>query len=77
MQDNSLTAYESRNIKTHEWNYDVYDLELVVVLHALKMSRNYFLGKKLTWVSNHISVIYIFNEPYLNARQERWMAFLS
>ena len=36
-QQGHVIAYESRKLKIHEKNYATYDLELVVVIHALKM----------------------------------------
>ena len=36
-QEGHVIAYESRKIKIHEKNYATYDLELVVVIHALNM----------------------------------------
>lgn len=77
LQDNSVIAYKSRKLKNHERNYDVYDLEIVVVIHALKMWRHYLLGKKFNLITNHINLKYIFSQPNLNARQAIWMAFLS
>ena len=37
LQENSVIAYESRKLKIHQQNYSAYDLELAVVIHALKM----------------------------------------
>lgn len=37
MKDNRVISYESRKLKEHEKNYVLYDLELVAVMHALKM----------------------------------------
>ena len=36
-QEGHAIAYESRKLKIHEKNYATYDLELVAVIHALKM----------------------------------------
>jgi hypothetical protein len=36
MQDGRVVAYSSRQLKIHERNYRTHDLELVVVVHALK-----------------------------------------
>jgi len=36
-QDERAVAYESRKIKEHKHNYSSYDLELPVVVHALKL----------------------------------------
>lgn len=77
MQDNYVIGYESRKLKEREKNYVVYDLELVAVIHALKMWWRYLLGNKFTLVNYHINLKYFFSQQYLNTRQVRWMAFLG
>jgi len=42
MQENRVIAYASRSIKRHEENYPTHDLELAVVVHALKIWRQSF-----------------------------------
>ena len=37
MQDGRVVAYASRQLKKHELNYPTHDLELAVVVHALKI----------------------------------------
>ena len=37
MQNGRVIAYASRQLKDHEKNYPTHDLELVVVVHALKI----------------------------------------
>ena len=37
MQDGCVIAYASRQLKKHELNYPTHDLELVAVVHALKI----------------------------------------
>jgi len=37
MQDNHVVIYESRKLKEHEKNYATHDLELVSIVHDLKM----------------------------------------
>ncbi|GJS15639.1 reverse transcriptase domain-containing protein [Tanacetum coccineum] len=41
-----VIAYASRQLKIHEKNYTTYDLELGVVVFALKISRHYLYGTK-------------------------------
>ena len=41
------------------------------------MWRHYLLGKKITLMTDHISLKYFFSQTYLNARQARWLSFLS
>jgi hypothetical protein len=45
MQEGKVVAYASRQLKKHEENYPTHDLELVVVVHALKIWRHYLIGK--------------------------------
>jgi hypothetical protein len=37
MQDGSVVAYASRELRTHEEQYPTSDLELAVVVHALQI----------------------------------------
>eukprot|EP00253_Pinus_taeda_P022348 PITA_22348 len=77
MQEGRVIAYESRKLKEHEQRYSAYDLELAAVIHALKMWRHYLLGRKFLLLTDHHSLTSYFNQPTLNARQARWMDFLS
>ena len=44
MQEGRVIAYASRQLRKHEVNYPTHDLELAVVVHALKILRHYLLG---------------------------------
>lgn len=37
MKDGKVVAYELRKLKEHEQQYSIYDLDLIVVVHALKV----------------------------------------
>jgi hypothetical protein len=52
-------------------------LELASIIHALRMWRDYLMGKKFELRTNHIDLKYLFEQPTLNARKTRWMEFLS
>ena len=43
-QEGHVIAYESRKLKIHEKNYANHDLELAVVIHALKVWRHHLIG---------------------------------
>ena len=77
MQEGKVVAYESRKLKEYEQKYSAYDMELTTVIHALKMWRNYLLGKKFLLMTNHHSLNNYFKQPTLNARQACWADFLS
>lgn len=77
MQEGKVVAYESQKLKEHEHKYSAYDLELTVVIHALKMWRHYLLGRKFLLLTDHHSLTNYFSQPTLNARQARWVDILS
>ena len=43
MQNDRVIAYASRQLKKHEENYPTHDIELAVVVFALKILRHYFI----------------------------------
>jgi hypothetical protein len=47
MQEGKVVAYSSRQLKVHEKNYPIHDLELAAVVHALKTWRHYLYGKNV------------------------------
>ena len=59
MQDGKVVAYVSRQLKTHEANYLMHDLELATVVLALKIWRHYLSGKKCIIYTNHKSLKYL------------------
>jgi len=46
-------CYESEKLNEHEQNYPKHDIELAVIIHALKLWRHYLLGRRLTLMSDH------------------------
>lgn len=44
MQHGKVVAYASRQLKVHEHNYAIDDLELVAVVFALKLWKHYLHG---------------------------------
>ncbi|MCO5597213.1 hypothetical protein L7F22_051289 [Adiantum nelumboides] len=45
-QEGRPVAYTSRKLRDHERNYPTHDLELLAVIHALKLWRHYLLSRK-------------------------------
>ena len=64
-------------MKEHERIYATHDLELAAIVHALKMWRNYLMGKRFELKTYHCGMKYLFVQPSLNARQSRWLEFLN
>jgi hypothetical protein len=77
MQDDHVVAYASRQLRKHEEKYPTHDLELPAVVHALKIWRHYIIGKRCEIYSDHKSLKYIFTQPDLNLRQQRWLELIK
>jgi hypothetical protein len=77
MQDNRVLAYASRALRPHEQNYPMHDLELAVVVHALKIWRHYLMGAHCNIYTDHKSLKYIFTQVDLNMRQRRWLELIK
>ena len=77
LQNDHVIYYELRKLKEHEKNYPTHDLELAVIIHAMKMWRHYLMGRKFLLKTNNMSLKYLFDQTDLNARQSRWLAFLT
>jgi hypothetical protein len=77
MQDGQVVSYASRQLRKHEENYPTHDLELVVVVHALKIWRHYLIGHRCEIYSDHKSLKYIFTQSDLNLRQRRCLELIK
>ncbi|KAJ9536105.1 hypothetical protein OSB04_un000715 [Centaurea solstitialis] len=77
MQRGKVISYASRQLKDHERNYPVHDLELAAVVFALKLWRHYLYGTKCTLYTDHKSLQHIFDQKELNMRQRRWLELLK
>jgi hypothetical protein len=77
MQQGKVVAYSSWQLKVHEKNYPTHDLELAVVVHALKTWIHYLYGQKCDIYTDHKSLKYIFTQSELNMRQRRWLELIK
>ena len=66
-------AYAFKQLKTYKQNYPTHDLELVVVVFALKIWRHYLYGEKCRIYIDHKSLKYLLTHKELNLRQRRWL----
>ena len=71
MQDGKVVAYASRQLKLHEQNYPTHDLELAIVVFALKIWPHYLYGEKCIIFTDHKSMKYLLTQKDLNLRQRR------
>ena len=77
MQKGKVIAYASRQLKVHEKNYPIHDLELAAVVFALKIWRHYLYGVHCEVFTDHRSLQYIFNQRDLKLRQRSWLELLK
>src|SRR5436853_7090019 len=77
MQNGHVIAYVSRQLRKHEQHYPTHDLELAIVVHALKIWRHYLIGKRTEVYTDHKSLKYFFTQPDLNLRQRRWLELIK
>jgi hypothetical protein len=77
MQDDCVAAYASWQLRKHEVNYLAHDLELAIVVHALKIWMHYLMGKRCELYTDHKSLKYIFTKASPNLRQRRWLELIK
>jgi hypothetical protein len=77
MQEGHMVAYASQQLRKHEVNYLTQDLELVVVVLALKIWRHYRMGKRCELYTDHKILKYIFTQSDLNLRPRRWLELIK
>ncbi|KAL5767474.1 hypothetical protein ACOSQ2_014257 [Xanthoceras sorbifolium] len=65
MQEGKVVAYASRQLKNHELNYPIHDLE------------HYLYGEKCYIYTDHKSLKYLPTQRELNLRQRRWMELIK
>nr|XP_034908137.1 uncharacterized protein LOC118044086 [Populus alba] len=77
MQHSRVIAYASRQLKSHEVNYLVHDLELAAVVFALRVWRHYLYGTQVQIFTDHKSLKYLMSQKELNMRQRRWLELIK
>ena len=68
-QEGKPIAFKSRKLRYHELNYPTRDLELLAVVHALKIWHHYLLGNQFSIKIDHKSLKWIFTQSHLNMHQ--------
>jgi hypothetical protein len=77
MQDGRAIACALQQLRRHEEHYHTHDLDLLAVIHALKVWRQYLLGNLVHIYTDHKSLKYLFTQPDLNMRQRRWIELIK
>jgi hypothetical protein len=77
MQEGRVISYSSRQLRCHEEHYPTHDHDLVAVVMTLRTWRHYLLGNVVHIYTYHKSLKYIFTQPDLNMRQQRWLELIN
>nr|GEY98673.1 putative reverse transcriptase domain-containing protein [Tanacetum cinerariifolium] len=77
MQRGKVIAYVSRQLNIDEKNNTTYDLQLGVVVFALKTWRHYLYWTKSVIYTDHKNCQHIFDQKKLNMLQIRWIKLFS
>jgi hypothetical protein len=77
IQDGCAISYASRQLTHLTEHYLTHDLELLAVVHALKLWRHYLLDNLVHIYTDHKSLKYLFTQPDLNMRQRRWLEIIK
>lgn len=76
MQNGNVNVYESRRLKDRERNCTTLDLELVVVVFALKLWRR-LNGEQFEVHPDHRNLQFLFSQQDIVMRQRRWLEFIE
>jgi hypothetical protein len=76
MQDGRAIDYASRQLRRHKELDPTHDLELLTVVHTLKVWRHYLLGNLVHIYTDHKSLKYLFTQPDINMGQRRWLELI-
>ncbi|KAL0437566.1 UNVERIFIED_CONTAM: hypothetical protein Sradi_0464500 [Sesamum radiatum] len=77
MQDGHSVAYESKKLKDVEQHYSGHKKELLVVVHCLKLWRDYLLVSLFVVKTDNIVKSHFMTQLKLTSRQTHWQELLS
>ncbi|MCO5593599.1 hypothetical protein L7F22_047614 [Adiantum nelumboides] len=77
MQDGHVIAYESKVLRGPEKHMQIYEEELLAVIHVLESWKHYLLGADFTVQTDHQSLRYFLTQAKLLEKHLSWANFLS
>jgi hypothetical protein len=77
MLDFHVVAYAARKLRTHEEHHPTPDLELAIVVHALKIWRYYLMEKRCELYIDRKSWKYFFTQPDFIFGQRRKLELIE
>lgn len=72
-RERSVIAYTSCTLKGAQLRYTTTENEMFALVHCLKQWRTLVLGWKLTIITDHKSLNFIFTSYFKSARLSRWI----
>jgi hypothetical protein len=72
-----VISYSPRQLRHHEEHYPTHDLELLIVVIALRMWSHYLHENVVHIYIDYKSLKYIFTQSDLNMRQQRWLELIT
>ena len=73
----TVIVYASRCLSRAERNYDVTKEELLVVAYALKIFKQYILGRHFRLRTDHAALQWLRRTPEPMAQLARWLTFIE
>ena len=70
-------AYESRKLQPTELRCNVYEEEMLAILHSLKAWRCYVEGRHIEIVTDHERLKWLMTQKDLDRQQAKWVQLLS
>ena len=72
-------AFISKSLSDTEWNYEIHNKEMLIVVRCLEAWRHFLEGavKKFEIWTDHKNLEYFMKAQKLNKRQARWALYLS
>jgi hypothetical protein len=77
MQKRHPLAYESRKLWGPELLYNIYDKEMLDIMHALAKLQQYLVGVGFVVKSDHNSLKYLLEQKDLKERQQKWVSIIQ
>jgi hypothetical protein len=77
MEEGRVISYSSRQLRCHEEHYPTHNLELASLVMALRTWCHYLLGNVIHIYTDHKILKYIFTQPNLKMRQQRWLELIK
>ncbi|MCO5591325.1 hypothetical protein L7F22_045307 [Adiantum nelumboides] len=77
MQDGRVVAYESRVFSDRERTLQIYEKEMLAIMHALYSWKHFLLGADFIVQTDHQTLRYFLTQAKLSEQHMRWANFLS